>query len=187
MPPAWSRDESDPRRGKFSQGVQSAKTSSLQCAESVFSPGGGWARQKAHHAPSLGGSVALRLRAEQAVSKAGLAGARGLPPMNGGITRSPGYPAGQVHRTAPPSPPHPLWIGQVTPDPSPPLPSLQELDPRDARVPSCRHPQPPLSCPSSLQILVVCRYLPPAPDPDPLPGPRSGTRALPPLKSRGLA
>ena len=166
MPPAWSRDESDPRRWKFSQGVQSAKTSSLQCAESVFSPGGGWAHQKAHCVPSMGGSVALRLRAEQVVSKAGLTGAWGLPPMKGGVTRrSPGSPAGQVHKDCPSlhSPSSLDWPGHPRPLPSPPL------SPRAG----------PPGCPSALLQAPTAPSVMPLVTPDPGGLPRLATHPRP--------
>lgn len=148
MPRPWSRFESDLGRSKFSPGVPSAKSSPFQCAESAFSPGGGWGHQRAHRVPSLGGSEALQLSAEQAVSRVGLAWARGLPPIKGGITRRSLGVTQQVRsrRTASPSaPPARLWIGQVTPGPCPPLPGHLYSPLSKSWTPE--PPKCPLSCP----------------------------------------
>lgn len=195
MPRTWSKDESDPGRSKFSPGVPSAKSSPFRCTKSAFSPGGEWGHQRAHCVPSLGGSKALRLRAEQAVSRAGLTWVRGLPPMKGGVTRR--SPGSQPGRSGPEGlllPPLPLLAsGLARPLRAPALPSpaaFTTLSPR-AGPPSRPRALLPSHSPSVMPLVT------PDPDgrpltchpPDPLPWPRSetGTRAVPPLEPRGLA
>ena len=163
IPRTWSKDESDPGRSKFSPGVPSAKSSPFQCTTSAFSPGGRWGHQRAHRVPSLGGSEALRLRAEQAVSRAGLAWARGLPPINGGVTRR--SPGSQLCRSSPEGlllPPLPLLTSGLARSPrAPALPSpatFSTLSPR-AGPPSC--PRALLWAPTAPSVMLLI-----TPDPD---------------------
>ena len=163
MPRTWSKDESDPGRSKFSPGVPSAKSSLFQCTTSAFSPGGRWGRQRAHRVPSLGGSEALRLRAEQAVSRAGLAWARGLPPIKGGVTRR--SPGSQLGRSGPEGlllPPIPLLASGLARSPrAPALPSSATFCTLSPRAGPRSRPHALLRAPTAPSVMLLI-----TPDPD---------------------